>query len=69
MYLFIGFNLPEMTEKLLLLRKRSDNEERPDAFKHSTSTSLSRVGGNGQKLSGKLPVVGMPFICFRRECF
>lgn len=37
-----------MTEKLFLLGKQSDNEERPEAFKHSTSTSLSGIGGNGQ---------------------
>lgn len=58
-----------MTEKLFLLRKQSDNEERPEAFKHSTSTSLSGIGGNGQQVSGKLPLTGMLFISFRKEYF
>lgn len=44
-----------MTEKLFLLRKQSDNEERPEAFKHSTSTSLNEIDINGKFLaSGRL---------------
>lgn len=40
-----------MTEKLFLLRKQSDNEERPEAFKHSTSTSLNETGSNDKFLA------------------
>lgn len=43
-----------MTEKLFLLRKQSDNEERPEAFKHSTSTSLNEIDGNGKFLASGL---------------
>lgn len=43
-----------MTEKLFLLRKRSDNEERPEAFKHSTSTSLNGIDSSGKFLANYL---------------
>lgn len=43
-----------MTEKLFLLRKQPDNEERPEAFKHSTSTFLNEIGSNGKFLASGL---------------
>lgn len=43
-----------MTEKLVLLRKQSDNEERPEAFKHSTSPSLNEIESNGKFLASSL---------------
>lgn len=43
-----------MTEKLFLLRKQSDNEERPEAFKHSASTSHNEIDGNGKFLASGL---------------
>jgi len=34
LFIYLKFTFPHMTEKFLVLRKKSDNKERPEAVKH-----------------------------------